>query len=702
MGGGELLKKGWLIKSPPLDSGRIKNWRKRWFCLLSSKVLEYHKSEDGDVKGVINLEDCKAVNSGLAHKKYKCVFDVETRDRTYYLVASSQEEMKNWVDAICKVCAFSAFQVPTISARTFPLSSGSIPTSAGSSSSSSSNPFQPSENGASQDQLYSLATSAGSEVQRQLKGGGGGEDVVPAGVPLSEALASKGLAGSGRRSGSMSKAESSSSVSSATTVLPRPADSPYGVYSQAIQPPFDPSSLYSVSTKAKSRIVDPNSPYASPRECLPPPPQLGAATLEPSALYSSQQGALPVAKLRAATLNPAAMTYDYPRGGQLDQRSMPPSGSSQFSASLGGGTNLPFSPPLNGSPFPPPASGSPQTPRGSGGGGGGGAELMENNYMSPRIPPNKRVNYDYPPFGPPREADFPGQGEISTSSPRGHRSALLRNDSSPSVGPEQQQQQQPEWGVSPSDAETRTYINMQELREELPAVTPRVPPPIDRSTKPPEPSPPKVKRDLKPSLSGVALSAGPASDSSSEEEPPPPDFPRRHQSLGGVLSEEIPFDSDLPTPTSRSTKYTQIQFDPASQKLVMSPQDGLDTRRPIPAPRTSGPKTPGQPVPAKRVNYSDVDLAATEELALKRQVTLMEADEDYLAGRPYVNVKRSQEVDEETDPEYYTHMRNFVFDRTEEPYCTMHRHDHDNIDKYNEEGQELYEEPPRPDEGLAN
>lgn len=73
--------------------------------LRSSKVLEYYKSDDGDVlKGVINLEDCKMVHSDLAHKKYKFVFDIETKDRTYYLVAQTQEEMAAWVDQLCQVC----------------------------------------------------------------------------------------------------------------------------------------------------------------------------------------------------------------------------------------------------------------------------------------------------------------------------------------------------------------------------------------------------------------------------------------------------------------------------------------------------------------------------------------------------------------------------------------------------------------------
>ena len=82
----------------------LQNWRKRWFILLSSKVLEYYKSESGEQKGVINLEDCHSVNSNLFHKKYKCVFNVETKERVYFLVSKTEKEMKQWVDALCSVC----------------------------------------------------------------------------------------------------------------------------------------------------------------------------------------------------------------------------------------------------------------------------------------------------------------------------------------------------------------------------------------------------------------------------------------------------------------------------------------------------------------------------------------------------------------------------------------------------------------------
>jgi len=73
-------------------------------------MFEYYKekpSKGESPKGQLNLEDCRAVNSGLNHNKHKFVFSVELRDRTYYLVAGSEEEMKSWVSTLCLHCGFS-------------------------------------------------------------------------------------------------------------------------------------------------------------------------------------------------------------------------------------------------------------------------------------------------------------------------------------------------------------------------------------------------------------------------------------------------------------------------------------------------------------------------------------------------------------------------------------------------------------------
>lgn len=72
-------------------------------------MFEYYKekpSKGESPKGQINLEDCRAVNSGLNHNKHKFVFSIELKDRTYYLVAGSQGEMTSWVTTLCSYCGF--------------------------------------------------------------------------------------------------------------------------------------------------------------------------------------------------------------------------------------------------------------------------------------------------------------------------------------------------------------------------------------------------------------------------------------------------------------------------------------------------------------------------------------------------------------------------------------------------------------------
>ena len=86
-----------------------------------------------------------------------------------------------------------------------------------------------------------------------------------------------------------------------------------------------------------------------------------------------------------------------------------------------------------------------------------------------------------------------------------------------------------------------------------------------------------------------------------------------------------------------------------------SPGRQADARRiPIPAPRKG----------LGRVNYSDVNIMARalgkeNQLSAQggEQVTLAEAEMEALKDKPYINVIREGGVDEESDPDYYTHMR---------------------------------------------
>ncbi len=229
------------------------------------------------------------------------------------------------------------------------------------------------------------------------------------------------------------------------------------------------------------------------------------------------------------------------------------------------------------------------------------AEMMANGYMrpsewtgsSPRPP-----NYSYV-SGPPRPAD---------ASPNTHHSALLRREDEPTQ----------------SDG----YVNLKALRDELAQVD--TPPQINRSTKPGSDSAPSIQRHLKPG-------------SITEEESPP--------------STPIAVNAtDIPRPTRKTMKYSQINFNPESGQLYLVDDPPL---APDPALRAPIPK------PRKRVNYSDINIRATTEMAaatpteepLKRLVSLNEAEIASLAEKPYVNVMRDGVPDEDTDPDYYTHMR---------------------------------------------
>ena len=185
------------------------------------------------------------------------------------------------------------------------------------------------------------------------------------------------------------------------------------------------------------------------------------------------------------------------------------------------------------------------------------------------------------------------------------------------------------------------------------------PPPIDRSNKPHTPPPPLVDRALKPGrrtdpASSESMEESPAEQRGSLHESSPQPSGTCSNSTEEAAREEgesqFTF-SEIPQVTVRTTHYIQVDFNP-------------DTRRPMPLPRkssvTSGGGTPTSLVPKpRRVNYTDVDLHATKKLAdhLQRQVTVRGAEQNALAQKQYVNIDRSGEVDDDTDPDYYTHMR---------------------------------------------
>ncbi|XP_056613698.1 GRB2-associated-binding protein 2 [Triplophysa dalaica] len=118
MSEGEIICQGWLRKSPPEKKLRRYAWKKRWFILRSGRmsgdpdVLEYYKSDHAKKPiRIIDLHCCEQVDSGLTFKRKEFqdsfVFDIKTAERTFYLVAETEEEMNRWVHSICQLCGFN-------------------------------------------------------------------------------------------------------------------------------------------------------------------------------------------------------------------------------------------------------------------------------------------------------------------------------------------------------------------------------------------------------------------------------------------------------------------------------------------------------------------------------------------------------------------------------------------------------------------
>lgn len=59
-------------------------------------------------KGIIDLDQVEQVDAGLsldrASIKFQYMFDMKTPNRTYYMAADTEEDMRNWVMVICQVC----------------------------------------------------------------------------------------------------------------------------------------------------------------------------------------------------------------------------------------------------------------------------------------------------------------------------------------------------------------------------------------------------------------------------------------------------------------------------------------------------------------------------------------------------------------------------------------------------------------------
>ncbi|XP_030399291.1 pleckstrin homology-like domain family B member 3 isoform X2 [Gopherus evgoodei] len=95
--------RGFLVKM----GGRIKTWKKRWFCFdRQRRLLAYYvDKEEAKLKGVIYFQAIEEVyydhlRSAFKSPNPKLTFCVKTYDRLFCLVAPSAEAMRIWMDAI--------------------------------------------------------------------------------------------------------------------------------------------------------------------------------------------------------------------------------------------------------------------------------------------------------------------------------------------------------------------------------------------------------------------------------------------------------------------------------------------------------------------------------------------------------------------------------------------------------------------------
>lgn len=470
--------------------------------------------------------------------------------------------------------------------------------------------FRPSGEGPGLESMYSLAHSVDAEVQRQLSS----EQDIPAGTPLSEALASKGMS-SNHRSSSTSSASGGDAMAS-----------------------FNPDS---------PSFLSPRHEQASASQNLySPVPKKPSSTSSSSISNSGSSGGLtrPVPKPRSATLLPATPRTAEQSGQQQLVSSMTISGS----LTLGHHSQLQDNVTPDGYLRPKPRQAAnydrlpPGPPRPATG---------QNPQASPRQHRSALLNPTTPVSPASKDATHPSSHTSITGLNPTYINVKAAADEAPPMIDRRCKPAMPSPPRVDRNLKPRSAGSGSEDT-----------PPISRSSS-------SSSSDSPPQFPTRTTSlANPPSEAKSDEAP---EFPVRTTSLEGSMSAlggRVDDGAiDLPKPSTRTTQYTQVAFSSTTGNPVLGGSGGTspnDPRRnPVPAPR-------------RRVNYSDVDLVASGKLSEKLsevaivaagaaarsgqkeiKVSLTEAEEEALRDKPYINVDRKGTVDEETDPGYYMHMR---------------------------------------------
>ncbi|KAJ3100948.1 hypothetical protein HDU97_001832 [Phlyctochytrium planicorne] len=92
----KVLHNGFLMKK----GEKRKTWKKRWFVLRAT-ILAYYKNEkEYELLKIIPLADVHTIAEVRDLKKRKNVFGVVTRQRTYYVMCDSKEQMDEWLSKL--------------------------------------------------------------------------------------------------------------------------------------------------------------------------------------------------------------------------------------------------------------------------------------------------------------------------------------------------------------------------------------------------------------------------------------------------------------------------------------------------------------------------------------------------------------------------------------------------------------------------
>jgi hypothetical protein len=90
-------KDGFLTK----QGGSIKTWRRRWFVLKGKKLYYFKSKTDVEATGIIELEaDSFVRDERDKDKKRRFMFSVGTSRRVFFMHADTEQEMRQWIEAI--------------------------------------------------------------------------------------------------------------------------------------------------------------------------------------------------------------------------------------------------------------------------------------------------------------------------------------------------------------------------------------------------------------------------------------------------------------------------------------------------------------------------------------------------------------------------------------------------------------------------